>query len=71
MTPFDWLGGEKKWQIGEHQVQSYEVKVPGTEAFGDRLGATVRRKRRYECVDCEKVFDDREEFKDKECYEVL
>lgn len=66
-----WRSKEKLWQVGDHRVKSYQVRVPGTAVHGDTSGVTARRRTCYKCVDCEKKTSSREEFKKKSCYDVI
>lgn len=61
---------QKYWHVGDHKVFAYEVKVLGTETYGDIREHTARQRTKYECEHCEKTFDSRENFKHEECYEV-
>lgn len=65
------LGRDKLWSIGDHRVKSVRVIVRGTAPLGVSDHVAGRRKQRYECVDCEKRFDSREEFENEQCYEVI
>lgn len=75
MGLIEWLAllnyGEKKWRIGEHRVRSRKKIIPGTAPSGVSDRVAGWRETVYECVDCEKEFESREEFKSEECYEVI
>jgi len=70
---------KKLWAIGEHRVKKSRGVVDTKMVWTDDgppyfdswrtqedVWGTV-----YVCEDCEKEFEEREEFKDEECYEVI
>jgi hypothetical protein len=47
----------KLWKIGNHRIKKDSKRSKGLYKF--------------RCIDCEKCHEDRERFKDEECYTVI
>lgn len=72
-------GIPKLWKVEEHRVKKEEMKVgestvlvdDGPPSFNSHHATKPEYDMGFMCVDCEKKFQSREEFKDEECYEVI
>jgi hypothetical protein len=63
------MSEDKIWIVGDHrvkEVQTYRLVHPDGEMSHQVPDGTD-----YRCIDCDRQFKEREEFKDAECYEVI
>ena len=66
----------KLWSISDHRVEKATIQTDTKTVLKGHPHTPFTSTEPvfgtgYQCIDCEKSFEDRESFKNEECYEVI